>query len=285
MSSDAPVEPLTRRDWLRSGASLTSAAAAAAAATVGAWTTAHPDPALALVKGVAPPPSKKVGDQKPKCRNLDECQALAEQREKQQLEEATADEQQDGIAIQTTAGGVRYRDLVVPSAGEAVRMGDEVSLAYKVLKLGKRSYDGLSGEGTVVFSRGYGLEDDEAKPGDRLFATVAGAYSNVVALNEALVGMRVGGTRRFSVLPQYGWRRPTRECDGGPGGSGSGGDVKTDYVVVPSAQLVAEEACFDQTRQPFPSSYAQQRRMAQRFDQSLIMEVQVVSAKPSADGQ
>lgn len=262
----------------------------AAVATGGILATAaRPDPAFALVKGVAPPPSRKVGDQKPKCRNLDECQALAEERERQQLlqqEATTADDQQGGGggAIQTTSGGVRYRDLVVPPTGDAVRVGDEVTMAYKVLKLGKRSYDGLSGEGTVVFSRGYGLEDDEAKPGDRLFTTVAGAYSNVAALNEALVGMRVGGTRRFSVLPQNGWRRPARECDGGPGGSGSGGDVKTDYVVVPTAQLVAEEACFDQTRQPFPASYAQQRRMAQRFDQSLIMEVQVVSAKPSADG-
>ena len=32
--------------------------------------------------------------------------------------------------------------------------GDEVMIRYKVLKLGKRSYDGLSGEGTVIFSRG-----------------------------------------------------------------------------------------------------------------------------------
>jgi hypothetical protein len=40
--------------------------------------------------------------------------------------------------------------------------------------------------------------------------------------------------------------------------------------------MVAAEACFDSTKQPFPLSYAQQRRMAQRFDQSLIMEVELV---------
>jgi len=162
-----------------------------------------------------------------------------------------------------------------------VRDGDEVQLFYKVLKLGKRSYDGLSGEGTVVFSRGYGLEDDESEAGQKSFTTTVGSYSNIAALNDAVVGMKVGGIRRFAVLPQQGWRKPGRACDGGPGGSGTGGDVKTDYVVVPTAQLVAEEACFDSTKQPFPTSYAQQRRMAQRFDQSLIMEVQVVSAKPS----
>ena len=60
----------------------------------------------------------------------------------------------------------------------------------------------------------------------------------------------------------------------------AGGDVKSDYVIVPTAQVVVEEACFDSTKQPFPLSYAQQRRMAQRFDQSLIMEGQVVATNP-----
>jgi len=80
----------------------------------------------------------------------------------------------------------------------------------------------------------------------------------------------------FAITPQKGWERPTKICDGGPGGSGAGGDLKTDYVVVPTATMVATESCFDQTKIPFPTTYAQQRRMAQRFDQSLIMEVNVV---------
>jgi hypothetical protein len=78
---------------------------------------------------------------------------------------------------------------------------------------------------------GYGLEDDEDKPGSKLFTATVGDYSNIAALNEALIGMKVGGLRRFSVLPQKGWQKPTRACDGGPGGRGSGGDLKTDYVV------------------------------------------------------
>ena len=115
--------------------------------------------------------------------------------------------------------------------------------------------------------------------------TTVGAVSNIAALNDALTtNMKVGGIRRFTVLPQMGWRKPTKACDGGPGGSGAGGELRTDYVVVPTAQLVAEEACFDTTKQPFPATYAQQRRMAQRFDQSLIMEIEVVSAGPSAMG-
>ena len=88
--------------------------------------------------------------------------------------------------------------------------------------------------------------------------------------------MQVGGIRRFAIVPQKGWEKPTRMCDGGPGGQGAGGDLKTDYVVVPTANMVATESCLDATKLPFPTAYAQQRRMAQRFDQSLIMEVQVV---------
>ena len=72
-----------------------------------------------------------------------------------------------------------------------------------------------------------------------------------------------------------GWEKAIAACDGGPGGKGTGGELKTDYVVVPTATMVQQEACFDMSKQPFPASYAQQRRMAQRFDQSLIMEMQI----------
>lgn len=232
-------------------------------------------PAFALVKGVAPPPSMKPGGGKPKCTNVEECQAQAEQKEREDREAAEANR----VPAKKTASGVIYKDEQEGS-GPQVKNGDEVTLFYKVLKLGKRSYDGLSGEGTVVFSRGYGFEDDEKKPGDKSFITTVGGFNNIVALNDALIGMQVGSIRRIAVLPQKGWRKPTAACDGGPGGSGQGGDLKTDYVVVPTAQLVEQEACFDTTRQPFPTTYAQQRRMAQRFDQSLILEVEVSSISP-----
>jgi hypothetical protein len=41
--------------------------------------------------------------------------------------------------------------------------------------------------------------------------------------------------------------------------------------------MVEQEACFDRAKRPFPQTYAQERRMAQRFDQSLIMEVRLVN--------
>jgi len=48
--------------------------------------------------------------------------------------------------------------------------------------------------------------------------------------------------------------------------------------------MVEQEACFDKTKRPFPGTYAQERRMAQRFDQSLIMEVRLVNVLSGGDG-
>lgn len=234
--------------------------------------------------------------------NVEECQEQAYR---------DADKEYQQQAVQAAASpvsiaprGTRYRDLVVPGSSDVTpttdtagdvtttttppvvvtaQTGDTVTVFYKVLKLGKRSYDGLSGEGTVVFSRGYGLEDGETGPGtpatarrDGLTLTV-GAGTVIAALNDALPGLPLYGTRRISVAPQAGWERPGTDCDGGPGGRGAGGDIKKDYVVVPTATMVATESCLDKTKTPFPTTYAQQRRMAQRFDQSLIIEVELMA--------
>ena len=56
-----------------------------------------------------------------------------------------------------------------------------------------------------------------------------------------------------------------------------GGKLNTDYVVGPTATMVEQEACFDKTKLPFLTTYAQERQMAQRFDQSLIVEVRLVN--------
>jgi len=254
-------------------------------------TTSANFPAQALVKGNAPPPKKSPSSsssstsEEKKCRNVEECQEMAERLEAARMEEARA----SMIPASVAPGGSRYRDLeeteVAAAGGTAslssdsrlVKEGDEVSIRYKVLKLGKRSYDGLTGEGTVVFSRGYGLEDDEDKAGVKTFSFALGNPSVISALSDAIPGMKVGGIRRIAVLPQMGWERPERACDGGPGGRGAGGDIKTDYVIVPTATMVATESCLDKSKLPFPTSYAEQRRMAQRFDQSLIIEVELVS--------
>ena len=237
-------------------------------------TLSNPAPSNALVKGNAPPP-KKGATEAVKCRNVEECQEEAEKaadlRIKQEAEKAAS-----GPKPQTN-GGTKYLEVEVGPSDKVAKSGDNVDIHYKVLKIGKRSYDGLSGEGTVVFSRGYALEDDEKVPGDHSFKYALGESQVIKSLNDGVVGMSVGGTRRISVTPQNGWEKNSKACDGGPGGSGAGGDLKVDYAIVPTATMVEQEACFDKTKLPFPTTYAQERRMAQRFDQSLIIEVQLVN--------
>uniref|UniRef100_A0A6U3WNG8 peptidylprolyl isomerase n=1 Tax=Skeletonema marinoi TaxID=267567 RepID=A0A6U3WNG8_9STRA len=237
-------------------------------------------PSNALVKGNAPPPKKSASSEERKCRNVEECQEQAERAEEikaqQEAEKAAAN------PPKVTSRGTNYLDIVeegstTSSSDKVARDGDTVEVHYKVLKLGKRSYDGLSGEGTVVFSRGYALEDDEKVIGDHSFKFTLGDNQVISALNDAVPGMAVGALRRISVTPQNGWEKNTKACDGGPGGSGAGGSLKTDYVVVPTATMVEQEACFDKNKLPFPLTYAQERRMAQRFDQSLIIEVRLVN--------
>lgn len=126
----------------------TTTAAATAAATLLLVTTTPTPPALALVKGNAPPPKQKKAERK--CTNVDECQAMAEIRDQDRREEEDL-----GPPALVTKGGTRYREISDGDGGATVvEEGNEVTLYYKILKLGKRSYDGISGEGTVVFSRG-----------------------------------------------------------------------------------------------------------------------------------
>jgi len=263
---------LTRGHFLRTASS--------AAATAILLPFVSPKEASALVKGNAPPPKKdKSGGLEKKCVNVEECQDLAETKSQLEADLAKA----NAIPPKVAPKGTKYLDVgtdvaASDSAVEA-KAGDSVEVHFKVLKIGKRSYDGLSGEGTVVFSRGYGLEDDEKVPGDKSFKFKLGDPSVVGALNDAVPGMREGTCRRLSVLPQMGWEKSGKMCDGGPGGSGQGGELKTDYVVVPTATMVEQEACFDKAKLPFPGTYAQERRMAQRFDQSLIMEVELVKVQ------
>lgn len=70
-------------------------------------------------------------------------------------EQEQRDIQDEGPPPKVTGAGTRYRDIEDGDETKGtVKDGDDVAMYFKVLKLGKRSYDGLSGEGTVVFSRG-----------------------------------------------------------------------------------------------------------------------------------
>ncbi|GMI06860.1 hypothetical protein TrLO_g15386 [Triparma laevis f. longispina] len=176
-----------------------------------------------------------------------------------------------------TVNGIKYVDLE-EGTGSSVSSGSTIQVKFKVLKAGKRSYDGLSGEGTVVFSDGYGLEDNE-KTNSFFEYQVSSVQTRTNVVETFIVGvegMKEGGVRRVEVQPQKGWEKKTTECDGGPGGKGNGGDIKTDMMIVPTAKMVQEEMCFDKRLVPFPKSYAEERRMAQRFDQALILEIGIL---------
>lgn len=109
----------------------------------------QPQNADALVKGNAPPPKKGPAEER-KCRNVEECQEMAERLAAKADEEAKA----NMVPASVTSRGTRYRELIESTEGSKVaKEGDKATIYYKVLKLGKRSFDGLSGEGTVVFSK------------------------------------------------------------------------------------------------------------------------------------
>jgi hypothetical protein len=97
-----------------------------------------------------------------------------------------------------TAGGTCYerygRGIWTLSQG-----GEEVTVYYKALAL-VRSYDGLSGEGTVVFSRDMVLKMTRRRAGEKNFITTVGSSFNIAALNEVIPGMKVNG---FAAFPFY----------------------------------------------------------------------------------
>ena len=77
---------------------------------------AYSQPASALVKGVAPPSTMKPGGGKPKCTNVEECQALAEQKEREEREAAEANR----VPAQKTVSSIPYGDLQWKSKGSII---------------------------------------------------------------------------------------------------------------------------------------------------------------------
>eukprot|EP00953_Heterococcus_sp_UTEX-ZZ885_P005228 3293-Heterococcus_DN1.PRE.2 len=175
-------------------------------------------PASALIKGNAPPTAeerqrrKLAQENEVKSRSMTEAYDAGERREIAMRTKAEADEVLIGeeSTFRTTATGVRYKDQSLGQGAEVTK-GSAVDLRYRVLKLGKRSYDGLSGEATLVFSLGYGEDDDK----EGTFITVpVGGGKLISAVDEAIVGMHVGGRRRVLVRPDrdQGWKKSDPNC-------------------------------------------------------------------------
>mmetsp|Transcript_4525 Transcript_4525/g.11974 ORF Transcript_4525/g.11974 Transcript_4525/m.11974 type:complete len:326 (-) Transcript_4525:349-1326(-) len=242
----------------------------AAAAAVSAFVFGKPSPAHALIKGSAPPP--KMAPKERKCKSIDECEALGEKTKA----EAQANERTD---FERTSGGDRYRDLITGD-GKAAATGDVVELRYRVMRLGTKARDGLSGEGQTIFSFGYG--EDEDKEGD--VATVQIKGQNLIpGVNDAVLGMQPGGKRRVLVRPERGWKLQTGACKDGEKSldlSAAERTTATDGNLVFKADIGAaienENACQNKVSLPQPRTYGAKARFGRRFDESLLVELDLI---------
>jgi len=230
----------------------------------GAW-AAWQVPARARVNGSKPP--KEYGmmknlPQKPKdCTTIEECEEVGLKREDELFGSAQE------ISYKTTPSGVRYKDFVegTPSDGIA-KAGSTLQLKYRVMRAGKRSNDGLSGEASTIFSIGYG-EDDGPKDG-KLVAPI-GQGKFVKSLEEGLVGMAVGGKRRVQVRPEngLGWRKVGKCAE----------KIEAAGILsgIPGAGAEDNTTCLTGLL-PQPKDSDAQRRFNRRFDESLIFEAELL---------
>ena len=111
---------------------------------------------------------------------------------------------------------------------------------------------------------------------------VVGAKQLIPALDSALVGMRKGGSRRLFVVPEKGWKKINASCSAATNGASNAGDASAGgldvlgQAVVPLAEIVDNDACIEDVLLPQPRNFGAKRRLARRFDEGLLVEVEVV---------
>jgi len=219
------------------------------------------EPTNALVKGSAPPEGYgKIKSQAPK-----EGASLDKSAEPSTIAEGSMEAAEGELSF--TPSGVRFKDMVLGS-GQEVGSDSKVSLRYRILRSGKRSYDGISGEGSLIFGLGYGEDDD--KVGDALKVGM-GSGKMVKALEDGLIGAKAGGVRRVLVRPDMGWQKSDLEACAPKLDLGATGTV-------PGA-ITYTEGCMDLDLLPSPRTFQAKRKLARRFDESLIAEIEVVSVE------
>eukprot|EP00638_Chattonella_subsalsa_P005527 CAMPEP_0117758762 /NCGR_PEP_ID=MMETSP0947-20121206/15600_1 /TAXON_ID=44440 /ORGANISM="Chattonella subsalsa, Strain CCMP2191" /LENGTH=228 /DNA_ID=CAMNT_0005579069 /DNA_START=285 /DNA_END=971 /DNA_ORIENTATION=- len=219
----------------------------------------------ALVKGSAPPEGYgRIKKEEGQSKNI----ATAREEANLEIEREKQLEAEAGQTYTYTASNVRYKDMV-EGTGAEVKSGSTVQFRHRVLRLGKRAYDGISGEGSTIFSYGYGEDDD--KEGATL-ESIVGYGKFVAAVDEAIIGMKAGGVRRVLVRPDKGWNKASVDprcaptVDLGKTGTVPGGITFT-------------EGCMDLTLLPAPIGFQAQRKFARRFDEALIAEIEIVGVQ------
>lgn len=173
---------LNRREALRIGLGV----------VLGGW--AALDRSEALVKGSTPPKDFAKRESGNRASNITEAREIGAAKETELFGEV------GGGDFKVGPDGDRYRDIV-EGTGKMIENGSEVDVRYRVLKAGKRSPDGLEGEGSLVFSLGYGEDGD--KPGD-VITVKAGDENLIAALRNTFEGMREGGKKNshFTTPPR-----------------------------------------------------------------------------------
>lgn len=149
------------------------------------------------------------------------------------------------------------------------------------MRLGTKARDGLTGEGQTIFSFGFGEDDD--KEGDKLPVALT-KNSLVPGVNDALIGMQPGGRRRVLVRPERGWRRLDGACKVGEKELGLEAQKRVDadagnlvFKADIGAAIENENACQNNVALPQPRSYGAKARFGRRFDESLLVELDVVA--------
>eukprot|EP00285_Hemiselmis_virescens_P016121 CAMPEP_0173382904 /NCGR_PEP_ID=MMETSP1356-20130122/5434_1 /TAXON_ID=77927 ORGANISM="Hemiselmis virescens, Strain PCC157" /NCGR_SAMPLE_ID=MMETSP1356 /ASSEMBLY_ACC=CAM_ASM_000847 /LENGTH=278 /DNA_ID=CAMNT_0014337497 /DNA_START=81 /DNA_END=917 /DNA_ORIENTATION=- len=232
-------------------------------AALGALSLGGSDQASALVKGVAPPEGYGKGKEPGEKRitNMQEAREAGAKREASMFEGQESN-------FEKTPSGDRFRDKKVGTGAE-VKMGSEVDIKYRVLRLGKRSRDGLGGEASLVMSYGYGEDDDKETD---VKTVRVGETPLVLALEESIIGLKEGGVRRVSVRPERGWRKPDQtQCAGAI-------DIGT-AIGLPGGAVTEAEGCLDTNRVPVPTTFQAKRKLGRRFDETMLLEVEVVAVR------
>lgn len=213
--------------------------------------------AKALIKGNTPPKDYGLGKGLNKagpldCRSCAECEEMGLKREEEKYGNPNSQEK----TYKLTSSGARYKDMKPGNESDGVvKVGDDLKIRYRVMRSGKRSYDGLSGEATTLFSLGYGEDDG---PKDATLNAPIGQGRFVKALDEGLVGMAVGGVRRVQVRPDYGlgWKKEGK-CAEAIGAVGV-------VAGLPAAGAERESACLDDSLLPQPIDWDAKRRFERR---------------------
>lgn len=113
----------------------------------------------------------------------------------------------------------------------------------------------------------------------------------IPGVNDAIVGMQPGGRRRVLVRPERGWRIETGACKESVDAKAIGLEA-TQRTAAEGGNLVFkadigaaienETACQNKVSQPQPRSYGAKARFGRRFDESLMVEIDLVGFADAA---